>query len=75
MSNLKFNVIASVASLMLGASQIAMADDSALYNRAAVGDITLNGGASRVHADLTKLYADEDSYKKCNFVNWRWYGR
>ena len=59
MSNLKFNVIVSVASLMLGASQIAMADDSALYNRAAVGDITLNGGASRVHADLTKLYADE----------------
>lgn len=30
-----------------------------VYNRAAVGDITVHGGASRIHGDMKNMYAAE----------------
>ncbi|MGN0894937.1 MAG: alkaline phosphatase [Succinivibrio sp.] len=39
------------------AANSAVADD--VYNRQAVGDITVKGGASRIHGDMYKMYESE----------------
>ncbi len=45
-----------IAVLSVCLSVAAMAEDSAIYNRAASSDLTVAGGARRVHGDMSAMY-------------------
>ncbi len=52
---IKISMLALTMSLITGC---VTANDNALYNRAATGDITVKGGATRIHGDMSSLYKD-----------------
>ena len=51
--------LASVVAVVsvLAATSVCAADD--IYNRAAAGDITAKGGATRIHGNMAAMYADQ----------------
>ena len=49
--------MAALALSVIIATQANAAND--IYNRSAVGDITVKGGASRIHGDMNTMYESE----------------
>ena len=50
-------VLSLALATLVAANTATAADD--IYNRAAVGDITVQGGASRIHGDMYKMYESQ----------------
>ena len=47
----------ALAIILSATSTVALADN--VYDRSAVGDITVKGGASRIHGDMYKMYDEQ----------------
>lgn len=58
MKNLKSSLLALAVATTVLSINAAQANED-VYNRSAVGNITVTGGASRIHGDMSQMYEEQ----------------